>query len=179
MTDRTCQLDDCGSKRVAGGYCDKHYRRWRKTGDPTTVPSRRKYGHCAIDDCLNDGEKLGMCAKHYRRWSVHGDPLYVGRVVGNDPVRFAGHIVEGDEFEDRGPCWLWTSSLKADGYASFGIGGTSVLAHRWSYEYHVADIPNCLEIDHLCRVRHCVNPYHLDPVTHEVNIERREESTRR
>lgn len=66
-------------------------------------------------------------------------------------------------------CWLWTASSAA-GYGRFhphrGING---LAHRWSYEYHVGEIPEGLQIDHLCRVRSCVNPDHLEPVTPRVN----------
>jgi hypothetical protein len=44
------------------------------------------------------------------------------------------------------------------------------LAHRVIYEYLVGPIPDGLSIDHLCRVRHCVNPAHLEPVTHRENV---------
>jgi hypothetical protein len=46
------------------------------------------------------------------------------------------------------------------------------MAHRWSYEYHVGPIPDGLQLDHLCRVRRCVNPWHLEPVTNRVNSQR-------
>lgn len=50
--------------------------------------------------------------------------------------------------------------------------GKMRLAHRVAYEIHVGPIPDGLEIDHLCRVRCCVNPDHLEPVTHRENMRR-------
>ncbi len=48
----------------------------------------------------------------------------------------------------------------------------TVYAHRFSYRHHVGEIPEGLELDHLCRIRHCVNPLHLEPVTGKVNLMR-------
>jgi hypothetical protein len=70
-----------------------------------------------------------------------------------------------------GDCWEWQGSLDAYGYGRFGHGkrwGTTA-AHRISYFVLVGAIPRGLQIDHLCRVRHCVNPVHLEPVTSQVN----------
>lgn len=69
-------------------------------------------------------------------------------------------------------CWMWVGGLHRNGYGKFGMNGGSVLAHRWSYERHVGPIPTGLEIDHLCRVPACVNPAHLEPVTHAENVRR-------
>ena len=69
-------------------------------------------------------------------------------------------------------CWIWLGSLTKDGYGSSmnrDYLGES-LAHRLSYLAHVAPIQNGMEIDHLCRVRCCVNPSHLEPVPHAVNV---------
>lgn len=75
---------------------------------------------------------------------------------------------------ELGPCWLWTAALWGGGYGAFGIrvGGKSRThnAHRLSYGMLVGPIPHGLVLDHLCRVRHCVNPAHLDPVTDRINI---------
>ena len=70
-------------------------------------------------------------------------------------------------------CWLWTAST-ARGYGIFWNGRRKVVAHRISYELFVGFIPNELQLDHLCRVRHCVNPGHLEPVTQQENILRGE-----
>lgn len=62
-------------------------------------------------------------------------------------------------------CWLWSGPIDGDGYGSFTFGGSrGRRAHRWSYEAHRGTIASGLVVDHLCRVRSCVNPAHLEPV---------------
>lgn len=68
-------------------------------------------------------------------------------------------------------CWLWTGGLN-DGYGRFRAGGKPVQAHVYSYERFVGPVPVGLVLDHKCRVRCCVNPAHLEPVTNEENIRR-------
>ena len=69
-----------------------------------------------------------------------------------------------------GGCWLWTGALNSGGYGSFSVDGRARSAHVVMYELFVGPVPNGLELDHLCRVRHCVNPDHLEPVTRRENI---------
>ena len=68
----------------------------------------------------------------------------------------------------EGECWIWTACTYPNGYGQFDKG----YAHRRSYEFHIGPIPDGLVIDHLCRVRNCVNPEHLEPVTQLVNHHR-------
>jgi HNH endonuclease len=72
------------------------------------------------------------------------------------------------------PCWLWLASLGASGYGQFSIGGREgpVVAHRIAYELERGEIPEGLTLDHLCRNRMCVNPWHLEPVPLAENIRR-------
>jgi hypothetical protein len=71
---------------------------------------------------------------------------------------------------DLGPCWLWTAALNNRGYGTFRARGRpGNYAHRFAYELLRGPIPDGLELDHLCRTPRCVNPEHLEPVTHRVN----------
>jgi hypothetical protein len=76
-------------------------------------------------------------------------------------------------------CWLWAGAIhKKTGYGGIGRGKRSnwksLLAHRVSYELLRGPIPAGLQIDHLCRIRHCVNPDHLEAVTAKTNTLRGE-----
>lgn len=76
---------------------------------------------------------------------------------------------------DRHGCWLWTGALTNAGYGNMywkanGSGRPEHGAHRISYSVFVGPIASGLVIDHLCRVRHCVNPDHLEPVTQRENV---------
>lgn len=64
-------------------------------------------------------------------------------------------------------CWDWTGKT-LDGYGRL----TGEYAHRVSYELFVGPIPDGLELDHLCNRPLCVNPAHLEPVTHDENMRR-------
>ena len=71
--------------------------------------------------------------------------------------------------DGAGGCWLWTAGV-TKGYGRFWDGKRTVQAHRWSWEDANGAIPGSLDTDHLCRVRRCVNPAHLETVTHQVNV---------
>lgn len=61
-------------------------------------------------------------------------------------------------------CWVWTASKVRGGYGQFAVGDKTVLAHRFAWQLDRGPIPTGLQIGHLCRVRHCVNPAHLELV---------------
>lgn len=71
-------------------------------------------------------------------------------------------------------CWLWTGAT-SNGYGKAGAGGRAGgtrRAHRIVYESIHGPVPVGLDLDHLCRVRNCVNPAHLEPVTRQENLRR-------
>lgn len=86
------------------------------------------------------------------------------------PGRMARRVrIEGD-------CWLWVGAVQSKGYGSTTNGkGGSALAHRRAYEAIVGPIPVGMTLDHLCRVKTCVNPAHLEPVTLSENVRRASE----
>ena len=81
------------------------------------------------------------------------------------------------------PCWVWQAATLPNGYSRFHPtgpftgGNTMVYAHRYSYEIFRGAIPSGMQIDHLCRVRGCVNPAHMEVVTNKVNSLRSESFT--
>ena len=83
------------------------------------------------------------------------------------PVRIASKIAVTED-----GCWIWTTSLNPDGYGRVWFDGKTRSPHRVVYELLVGPIPAGLELDHLCRNRPCVNPAHLEPVTHGENMRR-------
>ena len=79
-------------------------------------------------------------------------------------------------------CWVWLGSLDTAGYGRFTIWSEDTQkqqqfsAHRESYKYFCGPIPEGKEIDHLCKVRCCVNPTHLEPVSDYENWQRGDQS---
>lgn len=99
----------------------------------------------------------GLCSSCYSR------ERRAGRIPTRPtpPERFWAKV------EKTETCWLWTAGL-VDGYGRFRDNGLW-LAHRWAYIHLVGPIPEGLEPDHLCRVRNCVRPAHLELVTRREN----------
>lgn len=89
------------------------------------------------------------------------------KLIEDLPVRLSSKInVQTDG------CWLWTAYCAPNGYGICWLNAPGKLAHRVVYQLLVGPIPPGLDIDHLCRVRNCVNPHHLEPVTRRENLRR-------
>lgn len=103
-----------------------------------------------------------------RGW-IKGQPLRY--VFGHQP-RSGSHPKPEPKYsiEDRGyvtPCWIWQGVIYR-GYGRMGIKR----AHRVYFERLYGPVPDGYELDHLCQVKACVNPDHLEVVTHTVNMRR-------
>lgn len=123
---------------------------------------------CLVDGCERKGNDpggaRGLCNLHYLRWKRHGST--------DDPRpslwdRFWEKVEVGHPLG----CWEWTGDVGGHGYGQFWRDGTA-RAHRVAYELLMGPIPDGLILDHLCRNTVCVNPDHLEPVTHAENRRR-------
>lgn len=134
-------------------------------------------GTCGVPDCEDAIRAMGLCDRHYQRKRNHGSAGYKpptteerfwAKVDKNGPIP--------NHRPDLGPCWTWTAStIGKTGYGWFGYGGRNGVrtpAHRYAYTVSVGPIPDGLHIDHLCRVRLCVRPDHLEAVTQQENNRR-------
>lgn len=114
---------------------------------------------CGERDCVNP-QHLQACDGMSEVLAIYAEPK---------EDRFWSKV------DKSGDCWEWTGARKGSGYVKYGCFeylGKTVLAHRLSYEIHKGEIPEGLEIDHLCFNPGCVNPAHLEAVTHRENITR-------
>jgi hypothetical protein len=116
------------------------------------------------------GEHTRIARTTDKRWgSVAGQPVRF--VNGHQRRLTAPAWIE----EDRGyetPCWVWQRAMYDSGYGAMAFQGRMHNAHRGVYLRFIGPIPDDLQLDHLCRVRACVNPDHMEPVTNAVNIQR-------
>ena len=165
MAEGTCSVPGCETPSFARGWCQKHYARWYRHGTTVDAPPRVPVT-CTVPDCDQPSVSKGLCARHDRRMRRRGrldlptaEERFWAKVNRQGPVE----------------CWLWIGAKMPNGYGSFGAtAGTkgTVYAHRYAYTLLVGPIPEGLWIDHLCRIRLCVNPAHLEPVTPRENLMR-------
>lgn len=123
---------------------------------------------CPIGDCSRPIKTRGWCGTHYERWRRNGD----FKLRNSRPLwdRF------WEKVDASGDCWEWTAATNQLGYGQIGAprNRARLMAHRVAWELLVGPIPEGLELDHLCKNPGCVNPDHLDPVTHAENMRRGE-----
>lgn len=80
--------------------------------------------------------------------------------------------------KDNNTCWLWTGSTNHLGYGKFSFEWKYISAHRLSYILYVGEIPEKIQVQHLCNIRNCVNPLHLKLGNQTDNMKYRSESGR-
>lgn len=71
--------------------------------------------------------------------------------------------------EKTSSCWIWKGNVGSNGYGQFGYNYKVVSSHRLAYQLTKGEIPEGMELDHLCKNTLCVNPEHLEIVNRREN----------
>lgn len=130
-------------------------------------------GTCTIDDCESIACGRGLCSKHWQAAKKAGT-LPAEWTREQKKARPMREKLESNRLIDLDTgCWNWAGQTK-NGYGQVpaNIGSKYVRAHRAAYEVWIGEIPEGMELDHLCRNRKCFNPAHLEAVTHKENVRR-------
>jgi hypothetical protein len=171
---RTCSIDGCDRPHEARGWCARHHKRWLRNG--TTDLVRQPPAPCSVDGCDRTSRRAGLCTLHFARVERNGtvEPRTLATRFESkwEQSDVAGALLPG--------CWVWTGVINPNGYGQIAAGdGTGMTyAHRVSHQLHVGPIPEGFHVDHLCNIRHCVNPAHLEAVTPAENARRMGERRR-
>ncbi|MCD1645252.1 HNH endonuclease signature motif containing protein [Aurantimonas coralicida] len=142
-------------------------------------------GTCRIEGCERPvvNLKRQLCEHHYAKWKTYGDPEggRPPKPKSSDPWseepywrKARQRLFDNIEVLENG-CWQWRGTFfTRNPYAQFSANEKTLRAHKFAYEALRGRVPDGLILDHLCRNTGCVNPAHLEPVTHQVNVLRGE-----
>jgi HNH endonuclease len=123
---------------------------------------------CSFAECGRPAVARGLCSGHYKQ-------LNSGRELAPLRRQVAGRSRSVEErlwsrrVVDSSGCWLWTGSLTSNGYGQIQVDGVIWLVHRLSHAIYSAD-PGCETVHHVCAVRRCFNPAHLQLISVRENI---------
>lgn len=152
-----CAIDGCDKKVASRGWCESHYQRWRRHGDPLAGRKLFRRGDkCSVGGCDSPSYSSGLCNSHRHKKQRYGDPLGGAEWKKGQGMEFIKSISMGSD-----KCIPWPYHVGANGYGDLRFGGyrgphaimCSIHHGKRPSEHH--------EVAHSCGNRVCVNPEHL------------------
>lgn len=165
-TPSVCKIDGCDKPRLARGWCNAHYIRWKNHGTPTGgLRLVDNSGPCLVDDCQNGAWTRGYCRKHYNRLVRNGRPL-AGIAFHGEQAAALDRGAKSDSAE----CVIWPFHVAENGYGIAGSGPAGG-AHRSACIIAHGPPPSPdHEVAHSCNTRSCINGRHLRWATRTENM---------
>lgn len=167
-----CSIPDCGKPAIKRGWCNAHYKRWLRHGDPKAgAASPDGTQGCAVEGCHNKHAVRGYCAVHHMRIVRYGDPsinLLPKRKKGEAAAYYRDVVLayHGEE------CLQWPFNRTGKGYGALWRDGENRLVSRLVCEdvYGPPPTPEH-EAAHSCGKGHegCCAQNHLRWATREEN----------
>lgn len=129
---------------------------------------------CSINGCEKKSLARGWCPMHYRRWRIGGDPIITQRGSDSPAWNYRGSF---------SGCWEWTGGVFNEGrkglcYGRVWFKGRNRTVHRLVWEEFYGEIPEGLEVCHICDNPKCWRPEHLILGSHKDNMEDRNKKGR-
>lgn len=158
----SCSIDGCGKRAInSRGWCNAHYHRWQRHGDPLGGGKTRVAGlTCSVAGCGGRRHAQGLCASHYNRQLRHGDPL--AGTTGNGVARsfFENIVLKWDQDS----CLIWPFSRTTQGYGTLSCGTSMRVVSRIACEAANGPPPSPDHVAaHSCGrgTSGCVSPRHV------------------
>ena len=162
---RVCEVDECDLKVHAKGWCQLHYARWKRWGNPLEESHRKVRGSCSVGGGEGAHYGNGLCSKHWqerRRRDRHVPER--SEVVYPDPETAFAERTRWDH-----GCLVWTGALSGGKYGHLSVRGAQMLAHHYAWQRAGLEVPDGLFLDHTCHNEACVNVDHLRLATRSQN----------
>lgn len=172
-----CKFPACTRSRKARGYCKPHYQQWRANPDQMKPLRWSAY---PLRGAICEGPGCERLARAHRLCIAHAQQRQRGHELGpidgkhkgldRDPKRFIDqHTVR----DSQSGCWEWPAAKRYPVSVALRTrvpGATTSLVHRLAYMVYIGPIPTGQVVHHACGLSRCVNPAHLQLVTHAANL---------